>query len=597
MPDANGYTGAGFDVPDGSTLNGIDDAGTAWIKGPQGNVVGVPHAALSDGSRAMLGISGLADAGAPDPVASSGGLVSPGSDLGQSVQAMAPASQPDAPAGPGLVDRALNFAGDHPALAAATFPVTGVLGPASAALAPSPDLQAKVGNHQQLAASGYVPPVVPTSTPAGPHIPTMPGLPTPPPTGARDFSGQANKAFAAEGDALGKEGDAQAALTQGRAANAATAAQQEAQAIQQAQQRRQAVVDEYKSHMAEVDKAQKTLDSQHEDPSHWWSTRDTGQKVAATLSMALAGFASGFTGHEVHSPVEGMIQRDIEAQRQNYMRSRDSIAAKRSAYGQLREQGLSDVDASLTLQRAQLDQAQKSLDAMLDQKYAPEAVKQNYAAQKAKLAQAQAQTDAQLQQSAAATAHERVATAEASQNMAIQKQGFELQQKLLANGQLPPQLAPRAVFVKGPDGRLAPMLAPDEKSAQQLKGMYGAAEGLLQEINEAKALAQQFGSSSNKTQAGAAYKAKLDAIISKLNNAEGINQAVGEEQRRLYMDTFGNATTTPSAATIKGLEGLESTLKTGVGTAFGANGLQDPYGYEKQQAAARDRIRKSAGGS
>ncbi len=83
----------------------------------------------------------------------------------------------------------------------------------------------------------------------------------------------------------------------------------------------------------------KNLANYHEDPARFWNSRSTGQQIAGLLGVVLGGFAAGMKGGQ-NAALEQMNRaqdKDIDAQRANFQANKDSVAAKRSAYGMAME--------------------------------------------------------------------------------------------------------------------------------------------------------------------------------------------------------------------------------------------------------------------
>lgn len=103
------------------------------------------------------------------------------------------------------------------------------------------------------------------------------------------------------------------------------------------------------------------LANYHEDPDRFWNSRSTPQKVAGFIGIALGGFVSGMKGgsNQVVDMIDKEIDRDIAAQRNNWRANKDSLEAKRSAYGMAMEKyNHDDVAARAALRLASLDKVE-----------------------------------------------------------------------------------------------------------------------------------------------------------------------------------------------------------------------------------------------
>lgn len=492
-----GYQGDPIDLPEGSTLNGVDANGLAWVKGPQGNVVGHDPSTLSDGSKSMLGLdagsAGPADAGTAGPT-DAGATTAPGSDGLVPAPASFGTTPPAAPpAEPGLWDRVTSAATAHPYLAAlATGPVApAVIGTElgiAGARAVAPKLMGttqETVDQTKAVPAGYQPPPAPDPSAS----PTTPVKPAELLTGggggggASDLSGAENKAVGQEQadtmTAAKTEGD----IATAKAGNTVTNEQAQAQAQADAQAKLKQIHDETVARYQQYDAEQKKLDDQHEDPNHWWDSRTTGQRVAATISMALGGFAEGFGIHDA-SPVQKYIQQDIDAQRQNYERSSKNLAAKRSAYADYRAAGLSDNEATLLLTKNQLQSSLNVANAMVDQKTAGPLVQQRAKILSDKLGTELVQTDAKLKNEAAQTTLTRVETQGKSQENQIQKIQFNQGQAQKQAGGVVPGSPQAKVAVQLPDGRT--VMALDEESAKKQREKEETAQTYISGLKKLK---------------------------------------------------------------------------------------------------------------
>jgi hypothetical protein len=376
--------------------------------------------------------------------------------------------------------------------------------------------------------------------------------------GAKDFSKDANAGIDEQKAALAAGAGVEGQAASGKAAAERSSAAQEAQAAAQAAEQRQAVQEAYKAHAAQLEQAQAELDKQKEDPNRLWNSWGTGQRVAATLSQVLGGFGEALTGHNA-SPINKMIEQDIEAQRQNYMRGQQGLAAKRTAYAQLREQGLSDADSQLVLKRNQIDAARRSAVAMVDEKTAPEIVKRRAEALVGKLDQDKAETDAKLQQEAATTAHMR------AENAIIQRQ--------LAT---PPGFQNGAVTMGGVTQPLPANLKPEQ--VEKLREVSTAHQVVSDRIRALKQLAQTdpmalraaAGNPERMRQLG------VDDILLNYGKAQGSTTATPEP----VIERFNEALKVGKLSGADGfsalLDDLQKGADTGADASFGFYGLHGP---------------------
>lgn len=83
----------------------------------------------------------------------------------------------------------------------------------------------------------------------------------------------------------------------------------------------------------------KHLATYHEDPNRFWNSRTTAQKMAGFIGVILGGFAQGLRGGQnaALEQINRAQDLDIESQRNDFRANKDSIEAKRSAYGMAME--------------------------------------------------------------------------------------------------------------------------------------------------------------------------------------------------------------------------------------------------------------------
>ena len=110
---------------------------------------------------------------------------------------------------------------------------------------------------------------------------------------------------------------------------------------------------ELQQRQADFDSSVKTLSKLSLDPDRFWSTRSTGQKIAATISLALGGFLQGARGgsNPGQDMLNTLIDRDIKAQEFAYNTAKDAAGAKQTAFA-LAMQKYQNVDAARAAARA-----------------------------------------------------------------------------------------------------------------------------------------------------------------------------------------------------------------------------------------------------
>lgn len=126
---------------------------------------------------------------------------------------------------------------------------------------------------------------------------------------------------------------------------------------------------ELQQRQADFDQTVRQMSRASLDPDRFWASRSTGQRISALVSITLGGFLQGVRG----GPNPGMdiinnaIERDLRAQEFAYHATRDTAAAKQTAFS-MAMQKYQNVDAARAAARASaLDavQAQMGQEAAL----------------------------------------------------------------------------------------------------------------------------------------------------------------------------------------------------------------------------------------
>lgn len=116
---------------------------------------------------------------------------------------------------------------------------------------------------------------------------------------------------------------------------------------------------------ADIDKTRQNYMAMKEDPNHFWDSRSTGQKLSVAIGAILSGIGSGLTGKQDNymNLVQGYIDRDIQAQRQNKAAAKDDLSAKESMYNKYYTLYKDDQAAYFATRAAGLQQVQLQIDA------------------------------------------------------------------------------------------------------------------------------------------------------------------------------------------------------------------------------------------
>ena len=102
--------------------------------------------------------------------------------------------------------------------------------------------------------------------------------------------------------------------------------------IQEINQKRQ---QEVENHFKNMEIAQKKLEDEAKiNPNKYWEEKSTGSKIAATIGLALGAIGSAISGGENQALkiLNNAIERDVDAQKNNYNMSRNKLTDKQNAF-------------------------------------------------------------------------------------------------------------------------------------------------------------------------------------------------------------------------------------------------------------------------
>lgn len=122
---------------------------------------------------------------------------------------------------------------------------------------------------------------------------------------------------------------------------------------------------DYEEQIKRIDADGSRLAATKIDPGRFWAQKSTASQLAMILGAAFSGFAAGRTGgqNQVLSMIQHAIDRDVNAQIQNYEATAKSIEGRRSMVGQLmRETGGDMQQAKAILRDAQIKKALSMAD-------------------------------------------------------------------------------------------------------------------------------------------------------------------------------------------------------------------------------------------
>ena len=207
------------------------------------------------------------------------------------------------------------------------------------------------------------------------------------------------------------------------------------------------------------------------DPDHWWHSAGTSQKLGAGLAMIAGGMLAGIKGGENQGAkmINDLINRDIEAQKENHAAKREGAQGAMSMYN-LAAAGIHDKEQRDTATRAALQQAAiLKIDAQTAKEQDP-AARAALLDTQASLKMSQAQELSKLDEAASdkVTSHSS-STVQSGGPSAAQQGGL-----------------PADRVVKGPDGRM--YMLPDAKSAAEYRESAAIAARLKASSQKVEAL-------------------------------------------------------------------------------------------------------------
>lgn len=96
----------------------------------------------------------------------------------------------------------------------------------------------------------------------------------------------------------------------------------------------------------------------HYDEGRFWKKIGVGGSILAAISMAMGEYARIRTGGNTNAAMQlinGAINRDIEAQREEYARLGDKVKEAKGLYAEMRQRGATDLQAISVMRAAALD--------------------------------------------------------------------------------------------------------------------------------------------------------------------------------------------------------------------------------------------------
>jgi hypothetical protein len=344
---------------------------------------------------------------------------------------------------------------------------------------------------------------------------------------------------------------------------------QRAKDIQDYQAKQETFAKESAAREAELNKIADEISNAKVDPNHYWHSLDGNQKLVATISMALGAFGQSLTGHN-GSPIQGFIDRDIQAQRDNFEAKKSGYTLKSNLYSQFRQRGASDLEATLLAQKMGYELASQKLQDFAQSSSDPQ-IRAKAQAQLAQLDQAGAMRGAELSKNVAETTNAKIQGAAAMENMKL----AQAQREAMARGQIPPQFADRAVYL--PNGKA--LIAPSKEDAEKLRTVHRASSDITQAASEMEKLvrANPIDVLRPGSEAHRRFSLLKDSVINQINASKGINAQMNDAQRELYAKGLDPTLMGSTDALIKAIQGFRDETRQSANKAFQLSTGQDAF--------------------
>ncbi|SRR6266851_693356 len=211
----------------------------------------------------------------------------------------------------------------------------------------------------------------------------------------------------------------------------------------------------------------KEIEAGRIDPSHWLSSRTVGQKIVASLSIALGGIGAGLTGgpNVALGIIQKHIDQDIDAQKAN-------LGKKQTDYSNLLQQGYSAAQAeSLLRSRMMADAGAKGLE--IATRYGGPEAQAKAQQLNAGLSQQHVDNVMKIAQTQAVLRHEAMGERQANLAFEYQKAQYQALGQYLRTGQMPPggeMLLPEEMLKR------IRAMAPDAKTLEAMEGVKTASD-------------------------------------------------------------------------------------------------------------------------
>jgi hypothetical protein len=251
---------------------------------------------------------------------------------------------------------------------------------------------------------------------------------------------------------------------------------------QKAEQERQVKTQEAMNKLSQI---QEEYAGMKVDPNRYWANRSTNGKILTAISLIFGAAGSGTT-NQAATILQNAINQDLELQKLNIDKKGNELNQQKGLLSEMRTQ-FGDIRTAEAATRAiMLDAAQRQMQIIGGKYRGPE--------QAAKLEQAMGQLEAEKQKAIGDfyKTTDDMNFRRASLQLERDKMGLEFAKGAAQDVQN------RVVTVRdgvNPDGtvRYGQRLARDPEAAKKARDTYGAAESLINAIDEAIAFRKEYG--------------------------------------------------------------------------------------------------------
>ena len=281
------------------------------------------------------------------------------------------------------------------------------------------------------------------------------------------------------------------------------------------------------------------------DPGHFWASQNTGQKILIGLAQAIANFGAGYTGHpeRINAELNHLIDRDINAQKENIAHAGNSLAAKRGVYAEMLRKFGDERQAELATKQLMIDRMDTEAKVLAAQTGS---------------STAEARTEKVL-----ADLKAQHADRLAKEMRPVAPAGTKLTEQMLKGN------VPQENLVPLPGGGY--VAAATSKDAEELKASQIGAQKIESLVREATALREDKTAFIPGTEAHARLAGVQNELTLAANEMAGLHR-LSEQDASFMRDAFGNVTSW-SPGTTEALHAASRRVKNGVQNALQGQGV------------------------